>query len=208
MNLDPVLLAELQRGGPPLWVSGRTYPAGYVARSPANLQPYVRIAAGSGATDPSGDTANWLLWSKRIEDAVSSVSTAVGNMAATVAKAADVSAVGTSVGSVSSALATLAGKVDSIKATVDGSGIKSVQRGMFAGIQVQSIVGFYDLPISTVNASKSTLNLLTTEWPGYGGNQSVTLRTDGAAVRIYAQSGGGNYTNFPAFSWEVTEWMR
>ena len=34
MNLDPVILAELMRGGPPLWVSGRTYPVGVVVRSP------------------------------------------------------------------------------------------------------------------------------------------------------------------------------
>jgi CTP synthase len=38
MNLDPIILAELQRGGPPLWISNRTYPKGWEVRSPANLQ--------------------------------------------------------------------------------------------------------------------------------------------------------------------------
>ncbi|UZV40223.1 hypothetical protein Acica_18 [Acidovorax phage Acica] len=80
MTLTPVILAELQRAGPPLWISGRTYPAGFVARSPANMQPYVRTVAGAGATDPSGDAANWLLWSKRLEDSISAVSTAVGQV--------------------------------------------------------------------------------------------------------------------------------
>lgn len=84
MNLDPVILAELQRSGPPLWVSGRTYAVGFVVRSPTNMQPYVRTAAGAGATDPSADAANWLLWSKRVEDAIATVGTAVGQVATSV----------------------------------------------------------------------------------------------------------------------------
>ncbi len=84
MNLDPVILAELQRGGPAMWASGRTYPAGAEVRSPTNLQRYVRIAAGSGTTDPSADSANWLLWSKRVEDAIATVSTSVTQLAARV----------------------------------------------------------------------------------------------------------------------------
>ncbi|SFE10019.1 hypothetical protein [Paracidovorax konjaci] len=101
MSLDPVILAELLRGGPPMWVSGRAYPAGVEARSPANWQRYVRINAGAGATDPSIDDVNWLLWSKRIEDAVAVTNTAVGQ-------------VNTSVGNVSAAVTQLSGKVDAI----------------------------------------------------------------------------------------------
>lgn len=78
MNLDPVILAELMRGGPPPWVSGRTYPVGAVVRSPGNLQSYVRVTAGAGNTDPSGDDANWMILSKRVEDAVAVCQTAVG----------------------------------------------------------------------------------------------------------------------------------
>ncbi|WP_046059706.1 hypothetical protein [Paracidovorax citrulli] len=73
MNLDPVILAELMRGGPPLWVSGRTYPVGVVVRSPGNLQTYVRVTAGAGNADPSGGDANWMILSRRVEDAVTAV---------------------------------------------------------------------------------------------------------------------------------------
>ena len=52
MSLEPIILAELQRGGPPLWVSGRTYPKGATVRSLTNLQQYVRKVAGAGAADP------------------------------------------------------------------------------------------------------------------------------------------------------------
>ncbi len=67
MNLDPIILAELQRGGPPLWVSGRTYPKGWEVRSLVNLQRYVRKVAGAGDTDPSADAANWEAWSKSLD---------------------------------------------------------------------------------------------------------------------------------------------
>ncbi len=77
MTLTPIILAELQRGGPPMWVSGRTYPAGFVARSPTTWQHYVRVRSGAGGTDPAGDSANWMPWSKGIDDALASISAAV-----------------------------------------------------------------------------------------------------------------------------------
>lgn len=77
MNLDPVILAELMRGGPPLWVSGRTYPVGFVVRSPGNLQTYVRVTAGAGNADPSGGDANWMILSKRIETAIAALADTV-----------------------------------------------------------------------------------------------------------------------------------
>jgi len=46
-------------GDPKYWVSGTTYAAGNVARSPTDHQRYVRIAAGAGTTDPASDTTNW-----------------------------------------------------------------------------------------------------------------------------------------------------
>lgn len=43
-----------------VWVSGTTYAVGKVVLSPANnYQPYVRVVAGAGATDPASDTTNW-----------------------------------------------------------------------------------------------------------------------------------------------------
>ena len=84
MSLEPIILAELQRGGPPLWVSGRTYPKGWEVRSPANLQRYVRKVAGTGATDPSADTDNWEPWSKTVDTAVASLAASVANVKAVV----------------------------------------------------------------------------------------------------------------------------
>ncbi|AVS66637.1 hypothetical protein C8245_13955 [Paracidovorax avenae] len=215
MNLDALILSELQRGGPPLWVSGRTYPVGVEVRSPANSQRYVRIKAGAGASDPAADEVNWIRWSKGIDDAIAAVAASVGNVqsgisgvASTMAKGADLSAVGALLTSVSAAVSQIAAKLDALKATVDGSGIKNVQRGMFAGVQVGGGAGYYDMVISAVNPARSRLALLTTEWPGYGGNQSIALRSDGAAIRVFPSSGGQNYTNFPPFSWEVIEWLR
>lgn len=46
-------------GDPKYWVSGTTYAAGNVARSPTDHQRYVRITAGAGTTDPASDTTNW-----------------------------------------------------------------------------------------------------------------------------------------------------
>ena len=84
MNLEAIILAELQRGGPPLWVSGRTYPKGATVRSLANLQKYVRKVAGAGATDPSADTDNWEPWSKTVDTAVASLAASVANVKAVV----------------------------------------------------------------------------------------------------------------------------
>ena len=84
MNLEAVILAELQRGGPPLWVSGRTSPKGATVRSLANLQKYVRKVAGAGAADPSADTDNWEPWSKTVDTAVASLAASVANVKAVV----------------------------------------------------------------------------------------------------------------------------
>ena len=84
MSLDPIILAELQRGGPPLWISNRTYPKGATVRSLANLQKYVRKVAGAGAADPSADTDNWEPWSKTVDTAVASLAASVANVKAVV----------------------------------------------------------------------------------------------------------------------------
>ena len=84
MSLDPIILAELQRGGPPLWISGRTYPKGTTVRSAVNLQPYVRKQAGAGATDPSADTENWELWSKSVDTTLATLGSSVTSVKAVV----------------------------------------------------------------------------------------------------------------------------
>ena len=84
MNLDAIILAELQRGGPPLWVSGRTYPKGATVRSPTNLQQYVRKVAGAGAADPSADSDNWELWSKTVDTTLATLATNIANVKAVV----------------------------------------------------------------------------------------------------------------------------
>lgn len=47
-------------GVPKVWVSGTTYAVGVVVLSPAdNYQPFVRVVAGAGTTDPASDSTNW-----------------------------------------------------------------------------------------------------------------------------------------------------
>ena len=84
MNLDAIILAELQRGGPPLWVSGSTYPKGATVRSPTNLQQYVRKVAGAGAADPSADSDNWEPWSKTVDTTLATLATNIANVKAVV----------------------------------------------------------------------------------------------------------------------------
>lgn len=44
----------------PVWVTGTTYPAGYVVWSPTDYQYYMRKSAGAGSTDPASDAdTNW-----------------------------------------------------------------------------------------------------------------------------------------------------
>ena len=85
MSLEPIILAELQRGGPPLWVSDRTYPKGWEVRSPANLQRFVRKVAGAGDTDPSADTDNWEPWSKTVDTKLEALAQSVTNITAKIA---------------------------------------------------------------------------------------------------------------------------
>lgn len=77
MSLEPIILNELQRGGPPLWVADRTYRAGQCVLSPSDWQVYVRTAPGVGAADPQDDTAHWVRWGASVEAAVAQLSTAV-----------------------------------------------------------------------------------------------------------------------------------
>lgn len=188
MSLDPIILAELQRGGPPLWVPGRPYRVGQCVRSPADLQQYVRRTNGSGATDPKDDSDNYLRWSKELEAAIALVGAAV----------LDVS-----------------GKADGIQATVNAmnaaKGIKSVQRGITTpNAGTNGAISETMVTIAAVNPAKCTLSLLS------GGLNTSTM--DPVTVRFslrlvsdtrlgvtsgysIAYSGGG----FPC-SWEVVEW--
>ena len=238
MNLDPILLAELQRGGPPLWVSGRTYPVGFVVRSPGNLESYVRVTAGAGNADPSGGDANWMLSSKRVESAVAAVldsvsaarteagwwrdavqnsvtavrdSVSAGRTEAGVWRDEVKAAVNAARDSVWAQVVDCHATVRAIKAIVESSGVKSVQRGVFGGIQMPNFPQYYDVAISQVNPSKAQVNLLTcgfnpNNYPA--GHQSISLAPSGAAIRIHAVGYGQNYANFPALAWEVTEWFR
>lgn len=144
MSLDPIILAELQRGGPPLWASGRTYRAGQCVLSPADWQVYMRTTTGAGAADPKNDGPNWTRWGAAIEAAVALVSAAVGNVNA-------------GVGTVNAAVGGVSGKVDAVQATVnainDAKGIKSVQRGVVTPTEKSGAV----VTISGVNMSKTVV---------------------------------------------------
>ena len=205
MNLDPIILAELQRGGPPLWISNRTYPKGWEVRSPANLQRYVRKVDGAGATDPSADANNWEPWSKTVDTKLAALATSVANVKAVAdALATSVANVKAVADAQTNTLANVKGTVDAINATPRG--IKSIQRGVTTG-------GFNatvnNVPIAPVNLAKAYINLLTT----YSSNLSDTSFSqvqvefvNASTIKVtgqYVVPGTGSYA-IPV-AWEVIE---
>ena len=187
MSLEPIILAELQRGGPPLWVSGRTYPKGWEVRSPANLQRYVRKVAGAGATDPSADANNWEPWSKTVDTTLAALATSVANVKA-VADA-------------------LAASVANVKAVVDAiyalpRGVKSIQRGL------TSVNQAVDVTINEVNPAKTQVNLLTAYSYAVPSQTSEALcRLQLVSSTVLRMSGYRNANGYNAvsLSWEVIE---
>ena len=205
MNLDPIILAELQRGGPPLWVSGRTYPKGATVRSAANLQRYVRKVDGAGATDPSADANNWEPWSKTEDTKLAALATSVANVKAVAdALATSVANVKAVADAQTNTLANVKGTVDAINATPRG--IKSIQRGVTTG-------GFNatvnNVTIAPVNLAKAYINLLT----HYSSNLSNTSFSqvqvefvNASTIKVtgqYVVPGNGSYA-IPV-AWEVIE---
>ena len=205
MSLDPIILAELQRGGPPLWISNRTYPKGWEVRSPANLQRYVRKVDGAGATDPSADANNWEPWSKTVDTTLAQLATSVANVKAVAdALATSVANVKAVADAQTNTLANVKGTVDTINATPRG--IKSIQRGVTTG-------GFNatvnNVTIAPVNLAKAYINLLT----NYSSNLSNTLLSqvqvefvNASTIKVtgqYVVPGTGSYA-IPV-AWEVIE---
>ena len=205
MNLDPIILAELQRGGPPLWISNRTYPKGWEVRSPANLQRYVRKVDGAGATDPSADANNWEPWSKTVDTTLAALATSVANVKAVAdALATSVANVKAVADAQTNTLANVKGTVDAINATPRG--IKSIQRGVTTG-------GFNatvnNATIAPVNLAKAYINLLT----NYSSNLSNTSLSqvqvefvNASTLKVtgqYVVPGNGSYA-IPV-AWEVIE---
>ena len=205
MSLDPIILAELQRGGPPLWISNRTYPKGWEVRSPANLQRYVRKVDGAGATDPSADANNWEPWSKTVDTKLAALATSVANVKAVAdALATSVANVKAVADAQTNTLANVKGTVDAINATPRG--IKSIQRGVTTG-------GFNatatNVTIAPVNLAKAYINLLT----HYSSNLSNTSFSqvqvefvNASTIKVtgqYVVPGNGSYA-IPV-AWEVIE---
>ena len=205
MSLDPIILAELQRGGPPLWISNRTYPKGWEVRSPANLQRYVRKVGGAGATDPSADANNWEPWSKTVDTTLAQLATSVANVKAVAdALATSVANVKAVADAQTNTLANVKGTVDAINATPRG--IKSIQRGVTTG-------GFNatvnNVTIAPVNLAKAYINLLT----HYSSNLSNTSESlvqvefvNASTLKVtgqYVVPGNGSYA-IPV-AWEVIE---
>lgn len=205
MSLDPIILAELQRGGPPLWISNRTYPKGWEVRSPANLQRYVRKVDGAGATDPSADANNWEPWSKTVDTTLAALATSVANVKAVAdALATSVANVKALADAQTNTLANVKGTVDAINATPRG--IKSIQRGVTTG-------GFNatvnNVTIAPVNLAKAYINLLT----HYSSNLSNTSLSqvqvefvNASTIKVtgqYVVPGNGSYAI--SVAWEVIE---
>ena len=205
MNLDPIILAELQRGGPPLWISNRTYPKGWEVRSPANLQRYVRKVDGAGATDPSADAANWEPWSKTVDTTLAQLATSVANVKAVAdALATSVANVKAVADAQTNTLANVKGTVDTINATPRG--IKSIQRGVTTGGMNATV---NNVTIAPVNLAKAYINLLT----NYSSNLSNTSLSqvqvefvNASTIKVtgqYVVPGNGSYA-IPV-AWEVIE---
>ena len=205
MNLDPIILAELQRGGPPLWISNRTYPKGWEVRSPANLQRYVRKVDGAGATDPSADAANWEPWSKTVDTTLAQLATSVANVKAVAdALATSVANVKAVADAQTNTLANVKGTVDAINATPRG--IKSIQRGVTTGGMNATVT---NVTIAPVNLAKAYINLLT----NYSSNLSNTSLSqvqvefvNASTIKVtgqYVVPGTGSYA-IPV-AWEVIE---
>lgn len=205
MSLDPIILAELQRGGPPLWISNRTYPKGWEVRSPANLQRYVRKVDGAGATDPSADAANWEPWSKTVDTTLAQLATSVANVKAVAdALATSVANVKAVADAQTNTLANVKGTVDTINATPRG--IKSIQRGVTTGGTNATVT---NVTIAPVNLAKAYINLLT----NYSSNLSNTSLSqvqvefvNASTIKVigqYVVPGTGSYA-IPV-AWEVIE---
>ena len=205
MNLDPIILAELQRGGPPLWISNRTYPKGWEVRSPANLQRYVRKVDGAGATDPSADAANWEPWSKTVDTTLAQLATSVANVKAVAdALATSVANVKAVADAQTNTLANVKGTVDTINATPRG--IKSIQRGVTTGGMNATV---NNVTIAPVNLAKAYINLLT----HYSSNLSSTSFSqvqvefvNASTIKVigqYVVPGTGSYAI--SVAWEVIE---
>ena len=205
MNLDPIILAELQRGGPPLWISNRTYPKGWEVRSPANLQRYVRKVDGAGATDPSADANNWEPWSKTVDTTLAQLATSVANVKAVAdALATSVANVKAVADAQTNTLANVKGTVDTINATPRG--IKSIQRGVTTGGMNATV---NNVTIAPVNLAKAYINLLT----HYSSNLSNTSFSqvqvefvNASTIKVigqYVVPGTGSYA-IPV-AWEVIE---
>ncbi len=186
MNLDAIILAELQRGGPPLWVSGRTYPKGATVRSLTNLQQYVRKVAGAGATDPSADTDNWEPWSKTVDTTLATLATNIANVKAV---------------------------VDAINSAPRG--IKSIQRGI-SNIAVGSPNRYVDVTIAAVVPAKTTTHLLSASvlaggsYDGWYMQQlsllnATTLRVTAGQANYNSNTYTISYSGQP-LSWEVVEY--
>ena len=205
MSLDPIILAELQRGGPPLWISNRTYPKGWEVRSPANLQRYVRKVDGAGATDPSADANNWEPWSKTVDTTLAQLATSVANVKAVAdALATSVANVKAVADAQTNTLANVKGTVDAINATPRG--IKSIQRGVTTGGMNATV---NNVTIAPVNLAKAYINLLT----HYSSNLSNTSFSqvqvefvNASTIKVtgqYVVPGNGSYA-IPV-AWEVIE---
>lgn len=194
MNLDPIILTELQRGGPPTWVSGRTYRAGQCVLSPMDWQVYMRATSGAGTVDPKNDGDKWVRWGATIEAALALVSAAVTNVNA-------------AVGGVSA-------KADAIQATVTSinaaRGVKSVQRGVATPVSGGGTVVPLIVNIAPVVPGKTMVNMpsLYVYQGNVGVNVEMKLRLLSATeLEVTSKStGSSGYSSPLPCAWEVIEW--
>ena len=190
MNLEPIILAELRRGGPPIWAAG-TYPRGAEVRSSANLRRYVRVTTGVSNADPSDDGAGWLPCDGDVLDAIATVNSAVGDARN------DIAAVAAAVNATRSEIATQGVRVQ--------SGTVSAPSG-----PPSTTAKYVDVVIAAVNPAKTTLSKLT-DAPIGGGRYEVAsqiklLSSTVLRVTHSYKSSDGEWWWGGELVWEVAEW--
>ncbi|MDP3229375.1 MAG: hypothetical protein Q8N13_15540 [Acidovorax sp.] len=175
MNLDAIILAELQRGGPPLWVSGRTYPKGWEVRSPTNLQRYVRKVPGAGATDPNADADNWEPWSKTVDATLATLTTSIANVKAV---------------------------VDAISAAPRG--IKSIQRGVTTP-GATGVVSVTISPVNTAKTRVTLLTSRSNNYSNNFMTTSQVRLASATSVEVTGFTVTDSAPQLHAVAWEVIE---
>lgn len=201
MSLDPIILNELQRGGPPLWVADRSYRAGQCVLAPSDWQVYMRSVAGAGAVDPKNDPGHWVRWGAAIEAAVALVGAAVTGVGE------GVSALGPIVAAINAKADAIGVNLGDVKA---GTGIKPIQRGLAEPTLASGSTGVLDVTVSAVNLAKAVVIVSTWVRDGQTATHSGVLARLTSATNLRLTCGPSATTGtsrFASVEWQILEFV-